>query len=112
MLQQPAAAADVLHYTLCLQVLSDQRWQGRTTGRVGWGGGVLQAGEIPGRGRAFDELARARDGLSCSGLGSRAPVNGLPPTGSSPRAGDALVAYCTARTLTIGVGGTAPIRIA
>ena len=42
----------------------------------------------------------------CSGLRSRAPVNDLPPTGSSPKkAKDTLVAYCTARTLTIGVRG-------
>ena len=107
LLQQPAAAADVLHYTLCLQVLSDQRWQGRTLQDASFGvvASTTSRGDT-GEGRAFDELARARDGLSLQwlelqGAGERfAAYRQLPQ-----RARDALVAYCTARTLTIGVRG-------
>lgn len=107
LLKQSAAAADVLHYTLCLQVLCDERWLGRTLQDASFAVvGSITSREDTGEGRAFDELAKARDGLSLQWLeiedaGERfAAYRKL-----TPKAKDTLVAYCTPRTLTIGVRG-------
>ena len=65
LLKHPATAAEVFHYTLRLQVLSEERWLGRALQDVSF-----QEVDSPtspgdaGEGRAFDELAAAREGLS------------------------------------------------
>lgn len=108
LLGDPAAATDVLHYSLCMQVLSEERWLGR--GLVSAHFSVVQSstrGEDTGQGRAFDDIEKARAALplqwlNLSGEGARfAAFRKL-----NKRAKEALVAFCTALTLTIGVRGS------
>lgn len=109
LLLDPAAAADVLHYTLCMQVVagSGLRWMGRNLQDASFT--VVESKttrDDTGEGRAFDELAKAREALSLEWAeiedgGERfAAFRKL-----CKKAKDKLVAYCTVQTLNIGARG-------
>jgi ParB family chromosome partitioning protein len=105
LLKDPTAAADVLHYTLCMQVVSGERWQGRNLQDASFT--VVESKttrEDTAQGRAFDELAKAREALSLEwtaieDAGERfAAFRKL-----NKKAKDKLVAYCTVLTLNFSV---------
>tara|TARA_R110001592_G_scaffold343029_1_gene633167 strand:- start:4827 stop:6707 length:1881 start_codon:yes stop_codon:yes gene_type:complete len=109
LLRDPAAAADVLHYTLCMQVVAGtgMRWMGRNLQDASFT--VVESKttrEDTGEGRAFDELTKAREALplewaAIEDAGERfAAFRKL-----NKKAKDKLVAYCTVQTLNIGVRG-------
>ncbi len=107
LLRDPAAAADVLHYTLAMQVVTANHWEGRNLQNASFT--VVDSKtsrEDTGEGRAFDELTKAREALplewaAVEDAGERfAAFRKL-----NKKAKDKLVAYCTVQTLTIGVRG-------
>jgi ParB family chromosome partitioning protein len=109
LLRDPAAATDVLHYTLCMQLLSGERWLGRTLQSAHFDAVESRTRlEDTGEGRAFEEIEKARASLSLAwrnhtDAGERfAAFRQL-----NKRAKDKLVAFCTALSLNIGVRGSA-----
>ncbi|MFK8050309.1 MAG: ParB/RepB/Spo0J family partition protein [Halioglobus sp.] len=110
LLANPAVAVDVLHYVLCVQLLSTQRYDCQSLLQLN--ADVVASTttrEDTGQGRAFDELESARAALSLEWLdhedgGERFRAF----CALTKRAKERLVAYCTAHSLTIGVRSTAP----
>lgn len=87
LLKQPAAALDVLHYSLCAQVLADQRWLGRSLQSAHFQQVVSRTTrEDTGQGRAFEELEAFKESLSLEWLGIEEAGRGLPPSGRCPSA--------------------------
>ena len=109
LLRDPAAAADVLHYTLCMQLLSGERWLGRTLQSAHFD--VVESRtklEDTGEGRAFDEIEQARAALPLEWLNHKDEGERFTAFKQlNKRAKDKLVAFCTALTLNIGVRGSA-----
>ena len=108
LLRDPAAAADVLHYTLCMQLLSNERWQGRTLLSAHFD--VVESRtklEDTGQGRAFDEIEQARVALPLEWLNIKTAGERFAAFRMLNKRGkDKLVAFCTALTLNIGVRGS------
>jgi ParB family chromosome partitioning protein len=108
LLRDPAAAADVLHYTLCMQLLSKERWLGRTLQSAHFD--VVESRtrlEDTGQGRAFDEIETARAALPLEWLNINAQGERFAAFRKlNTRAKDKLVAFCTTLSLNIGVRGS------
>jgi len=107
LLKNPAAATDVLHYSLCMQLLSGQHWLGRSLMSGHFQHVSLRTSrEDTQQGRAFEEIEAFREKLPLEWLaiedgGERfAAFRALPK-----RSKDKLVTFCTAATLTIGLRG-------
>jgi len=109
LLRDPAAAADVLHYTLCMQLLSGERWLGRTLQSAHFD--VVESRTKladTGEGRAFDEIEKARSALSLEWLNNKDEDERFSAFRKLNKLSkDKLVAFCTALSLNIGVRGSA-----
>ncbi|MAT94144.1 MAG: hypothetical protein CME59_16305 [Halioglobus sp.] len=106
LLGKPAVALDVLHYSLCVQVLSDSVWEGKTLLDANF---TVVASESSrgdtGAGRAFDALAD-RSGLSLDWLCLEDAAARFTAFIALPKkARDKLVAFAVAQILRIGVRG-------
>lgn len=108
LLRDPAAAADVLHYTLCMQLLSGERWLGRTLQSAHFD--MVESRtklEDTGEGRAFDEIEKARATLPLEWLNHKDEGERFAAFRQlNKRTKDKLVAFCTALSLNIGVRGS------
>ncbi|PLW67795.1 ParB/RepB/Spo0J family partition protein [Pseudohalioglobus lutimaris] len=106
LLAKPAVALDVLHYSLCLQVLSESFWEGKELMDASFT--VVKSESSRGdteAGKAFDALSD-RSGLSMDWLTIEDNAERLAAFIALPRkAKDKLVAYAVAQTLRIGVRG-------
>ena len=106
LLAKPAVALDVLHYTLCLQVLSESSWAGKelmdanfTAVKSESSRGDTEAG------KAFEALSD-RSGLSMDWLTMEDNAERLAAFMALPKkAKDKLVAHAVAQTLRIDVRG-------
>ncbi len=109
LLKQPAAALDVLHYSLCVQVLADHRWLGRSLQSAHFQQVISRTTrEDTEQGRAFEELEAFKGTLSLEWLGIEdAGERFVAFRALSKRAKEKLVTVCTAMTLTIGQRGNA-----
>lgn len=108
LLSDPAAAADVLHYTVCVQVLAGQRWLGQSLQRahVEVVESTTGRGDT-GQGKAFDAIEKARASLPVAWLALESEAERFAAFRElSKRDKDTLVAFGTALSLTIGVRGS------
>lgn len=107
MLRDPAAAADVLHYTLCMQLLCEERWSGRTLLSAHFDRVESRTRlEDTEQGRAFDDIEKARAALPLEWLNINAEGERFTAFRTlNKRAKDKLVTFCTALSLNIGVRG-------
>jgi ParB family transcriptional regulator, chromosome partitioning protein len=110
LLKQPAAALDVLHYCLCLQLLGEHGWQGRALQHAHYQRVVSRTSrEDTAQGRAFEELEAFRGKLSLEWLGiADEGERFIAFRALSKRAKEKLVTFCSAMTLAIGQRGSAP----
>lgn len=108
LLRDPAAAADVLHYTLCMQLLSGERWLGRTLLSAHFDVAESRTKlEDTAQGRAFEEIEKARAALPLEWLAIKSEGERFAAFRKlNKRAKDKLVAFCTAQSLNIGVRGS------
>lgn len=106
LLAKPAVALDVLHYSLCLQVLSESFWEGKELMDANFT--VVKSESSRGDtevGKAFDALSD-RSGLSMDWLTIEDNAERLAAFIALPKkAKDKLVAYAVAQSLRIGVRG-------
>ena len=106
LLAKPAVALDVLHYSLCVQVLSESYWEGKELMDANFT--VVKSDSSRGdTGKAFealnDRIALSMDWLSIEDTAERlAAFIALPK-----KTKDKLVAHAVAQTLRIGVRGKA-----
>ena len=108
LLAKPAVALDVLHYSLCVQVLSESYWEGKELMDANFT--VVKSDSSRGdtdTGKAFealnDRIALSMDWLSIEDTAERlAAFIALPK-----KTKDKLVAHAVAQTLQIGVRGKA-----
>lgn len=109
LLRDPAAAADVLHYSLCMQLLSQERWLGRTLLSAHFDEVASTTKlEDTGEGRAFDDIETDRAALPLEWLNITCEGERFVAFRKlNKRAKDKLVAFCTALSLNIGVRGSA-----
>jgi ParB family chromosome partitioning protein len=110
LLRQPAAALDVLHYSLCMQLLGEQGWQGRSLQSAHYQPVVSRTTRADTeQGRPFEEREAFRETLSLEWLGIEDGGERFSAFRALPkRSKEKLVTFCTAMTLTIGQRGSAP----
>tara|TARA_R110001592_G_scaffold254129_2_gene517435 strand:- start:1365 stop:3239 length:1875 start_codon:yes stop_codon:yes gene_type:complete len=108
LLRDPAAAADVLHYTLCMQLLSGERWLGQSLLSAQFD--VVESKtklDDTAQGRAFEEIEKARAALPLEWLAIKSEGERFSAFRKlNKRAKDKLVAFCTSLSLNIGVRGS------
>ena len=106
LLAKPAVALEVLHYSLCVQVLSESFWEGKELMDANFT--VVKSESSRGdteTGRAFDALSD-RSGLAMDWMTIEDHAERLAAFIALPKkAKDKLVAYAVAHTLRIGVRG-------
>ncbi|MCB0638355.1 MAG: ParB N-terminal domain-containing protein, partial [Lewinella sp.] len=110
LLRQPAAAIDVLHYSLCMQLLGEQGWQGRSLQSAHYQPVVSRTTRADTeQGRPFEEIEAFRETLSLEWLGIEDGGQRFSAFRALPRrTKEKLVTFCTAMSLTIGQRGSAP----
>lgn len=106
LLAKPAVALDILHYSLCVQVLSESFWEGKELVDANFT--VVKSESSRGdteTGKAFDALSD-RSGLTMDWLTVEDTAERLAAFIALPKkAKDKLVAFTVAQTLRIGVRG-------
>lgn len=112
LLDQPALAADLLHYSLCVQVLSERCWEGRTFCDASFSCVPCTTdGEGSAVSRAGEALTGAREALNTAWLaeeGAGTQLAAFRVLGKRDKA--RLVTYCTAQLLQLGPRGESAPR--